>query len=922
MKTKEYDHDKTLMDNYNFMTFDVDEYAVNNRNSINNNNNTMYNNTENNNENKKSSFFKNVKDICHEINQINFILFIDSLLSITEAFKNNKNRNTKKTKNSKGKMNENIPFSNVNINIYNDDVPLNNIASCSYDLNSKVNNSKNENINYDINNNISTCPTNNPGYKNKKYKFASNYEKSNDIESYKDINNEKMTNIIGKSNISNYSLNNLPKEDSPKIWSFSPSSDSNNNKEKYLNGIDYTNIHSINTNGKKLDESSKTLFNNNREPKKTNNNFDTISQNYDISHSNSISSGNFRISGITDNCIPKLDDGIKKNNVYRLSEPIINYNKSMNHNSLLSFNENYQNNIYDESDENISIDHDESNEYISINHDESNENNTVSHDERNDLVNKNINNEPNESSFMSNSTKDTGISNLGKRISGFLSLSFNKHSSYITESISDSFFDSKNIIYEEDRERLLSEQGSEIDSELIIRQNSTMMSYKNPMTELMNKEIISEPLIEHSNSTSESINTWNSKIDSILNMYFSNNTYNGTELDEKYIFTTNNSNNNNNNNNNTNSNQDKVNYNKISFISEFKNKLLNHNSMDSNKFSLIRKKLEKNNEPLNKTNNEVDKNNEKIVFNKNNPFINDIKKNNNYNSNNNNENSNDNDNGIDINNENDNYDKVNEENENNDNSTNTDLANTSSYYSCKESLNRDSLLNQSNEFLKNENDIANNFEDSNNILDNNNNNNYNQQFIFSSNNCNQINVTVMHVNLNNKNQQYKDESSEPDINLQNNILENEETIILSKRKSDNNQLIIPRKSSKRISNRQSNSNYISEININRNINDKIKKIPIRTSSINYIQRGFVNENSKEFLNSNSSKYISYWNYESLMSDELDLFVGDIIDAIKVFDDGKKIKYIYIIDIIILNIYSFSSNNYKRTEFINLNKEKK
>jgi len=638
------------------------------------------------------------------------------------------------------------------------------------------------------------------------------------------------------------SYNNILESEKAKIWNSIPVSNIKD-RDKYTRNEAFAEIISVNSykttndNSKQSNSIIETKTDGNSQNENT---ISTHDSEYVSAPDNSVSNGNFRISVITDNVKSN-----KKNNIInnRLSEPIIS-----------------NNNLYNTS---INGDNNETNDENRVIN--------IENDEIDSLINRSVDNEKN-LSFIS-SKRDSGINSFSKRVSGLLSLSFNKHNSLISESINEEISEpimktkQRETMDDEESERLLSERiNEEMETEDIQDiQNADSNEYID--TEPITIERKSD-FINRSSSVSGSINTYNSNFDSILNMY-TNNYYDAkTELDDKYIFTTKNSNNNNNN-NNINNGVSKVkssfiNPNTLTYINGIKNKILKHNSDATKDIPSIQSSLEENENTNNIIDNKKEDNTESIHSH--NPFLN-----------------------GNIRNIYDNRNSI--QSEQITNNYNSSLK--SSFYSCKETSNDQS--DNTNSYTTDSN-IINIFEDN------------DDPFVYISNNR-QMNVTVCPADTNQSNSTSCENSID---NMLNDMLNNKSVSVqrsnaLISNKNNpfelNNKLIIPRKSSKRIANRQRDLLYKRNgMNVpnTMSINEKMKEIPNRASSLNYLKNGSINENSKLF----TRKCMSYWNYETLMEDELNVYVGDIVYIIRVFDDGKFFSFIYFI------LYNWKKKLYK------------
>ncbi|OUM68719.1 hypothetical protein PIROE2DRAFT_57929 [Piromyces sp. E2] len=649
-----------------------------------------------------------------------------------------------------------------------------------------------------------------------------NFEKMLNQKSSKTCNNainEKENNSEIESSSS--SSNGISESAKAKLWNSIPVSNIKD-RDKYTKNEAFDEIISVSSYKTTNDNSNisidSKIKNNNKNSSYDQNESteSTLDSHNKSSPENTSSNGNFRISAITDNILNDKK-GTTSNN--KLSEPIISNNNLYNSSTT----------IYDDNeinDENVSI--------------------NVENDEINSLINKNIENEKN-LSWISG-IRDSGINGFSKRVSGFLSLSFSKHNSIISESINEKISEltvkskQKEIANKEENEVLLSEKINGLKTENIQNDDSNDKINTEPITIEKNAEFV-----DHKNSVSGSINTYSSNFDSILNMYSTNNfNENNTELDEKYVFTTKNSNTENNNNNKLSESENSfINPKTLTYIDGIKNKILKHNSnatknVPSNHSSL--KKIEDI-----KGNDKNDDNIESIHSH--NPFLN-----------------------GNIRNIFDNRNSIQSEQINN----NYNSSISSSFYSCRETENNQ---NDNTQSYTTDSNIINVFEND-------------DLFVYISNNK-QMNVTVCPADVISSNSSSYNNSID---HMLNDMLNNQTTSI--QRSSaitdkynpfeSNNNLIIPRKSSKRIANRQRDLLYSRngmKVPSALNINEKMKEIPTRSSSVNYMNNmnnGSVNENSK-LLN---RKYMSYWNYETLTEDELTVYVGDIVYVIRVFNDVK------------------------------------
>ncbi|ORX53451.1 hypothetical protein BCR36DRAFT_411224 [Piromyces finnis] len=512
---------------------------------------------------------------------------------------------------------------------------------------------------------------------------------------------------------------------------------------------------------------------------------------------NTASNGNFRISAIT--------DGNKNSNNTNSTTSATSYNNEYDRNNKIN-------------DENRII--------------------NVEKDEVDSLIIKDSDDEKKLS--WTSSKRDSGINSFSKKVSEFLSLNFSKHSSLVMESLNEKIFESNSKTKQKDS------SGNEEDSERLLSENFNELKTEDTQN---NSETITESIIfadkpkfiDHSSSISSSINKWTGKLDSILNMYYTNyyENKNNMELDEKYVFTIENSNNDKESNSNN-----KLSSNKKSFIypstltyfNEIKNKILRHNSEASNNIQseqIIKEEVES------IKNNTIKNNKNSDSIHSYNPFLNEKIKN-----------AYDFRNSIQS-------EQINNSNNNNDSSISCSL------YSNNEIENSiNSTSNDDIQIYTTDTNIINIFEDK------------DDPFVYLSKN-NQINVTVSPVDVKSSSSTSNDNSID---NMLNDMLKNKSNSVLNINNEFefNSELIIPRKSSKRIANRQRDLLYR-----NMNINEKKKEIPVRSSSIDYMKNGSVNENSKLL----TRKYMSYWNYETLKEDELTVYIGDIIYIIRVFDDG-------------------------------------
>ena len=654
-----------------------------------------------------------------------------------------------------------------------------------------------------------------------------NYKLTPNMTTENNINTESQ---INKNDLNKHTINQLLESEKAKIWNSIPVSNSKDTDKYIIENIDFNSINtqnsSINNTIKPYDLDNQKTLVNICNPDNNTCNLDNIN----ASNSSKVNNNNFRISCITD---------VRKHSKYRLSEPVIN-NKNINfkHNSLLSCNV-----------------------ICNDNFDEENNISGTEINECDNLVNKNSDEEKGLSWTSCKNNQNSFIDDLSKRVSGLLSLSPNKNNSTITEPLNENVTESsyKSIKknennYEEDSERLLlSEEdiNSEIETERI--QNSDVISI-NILDTSLEPQITSSPenrsiSIEHSSSMSGSIRTWGSKVDSILNMY-SNNFYNNNlELDDKYIFTLSNSDNDNNNTSLKDESKKKISFinaNTLSYLNEIKNKLLKHEGESNKKLLLVQRSLNENNENENNHNELINIS----VLPKKESFE---------------------------------YGNSNSNNNDNDSSNKTEFYDsTSSYYSCKDT---DKSQRDKNQIYSYDNsNILTILEDNLNL------------FNYSSN---------VYPSRTSSTDSFRNYSIDSNIDrILNDMLSH--SVSINNRENDlisindaliydpYNRLIIPRKSSKRMSSRHKNINYNSikkvAINNQRNSKEQMKKIPIRSSSINCLEIKLENEEENELMN---QKYISYWDYKPLMDDELSVSVGDIIFIIKLFDDGKIHLYLYL-----------------------------